>query len=308
MIDYKKLAQKINTKKKLVSGHRTCAGCPIGIISRVVMSATNKDIVVVNATSCQEVTTTIYPYSSWNVPWMHSVFANAGATISGIETAYKALKEKGDIKKDIKFLGFAGDGGTFDIGLQSLSGAFERGHDFVYVCYSNEGYQNTGNQRSSATPYGASTTTTPSGKEEFGKKIFSKNLTEIAIAHNIPYVAQASVGNILDLYEKCEKAFKIKGPCLVNVFSPCPTNWKFKSDHTINIAKLATETNYWPLYEVENGKYKINYKSTKRKPILELLKTESKFKKILKNKKEVNNIQKHIDEKWNRLLDKEKKE
>jgi pyruvate ferredoxin oxidoreductase beta subunit len=305
-MNYKELALKINKQNRLVSGHRTCAGCPIGIILRTVMAACESDVVVTSATSCAEVTTTIYPYTSWNIPWMHSVFANAAATISGIETAYKSLKKQGKIKKKIKFMGFGGDGGSFDIGLQSLSGALERGHDFVYVCYNNEAYQNTGNQRSSATPYGTSTTTTPSGKESFGKTTFSKDLTEIAIAHNIPYVAQANPGNILDLYNKAKKAFETPGPAVIVVFAACPTNMKAASNKTIEISKKAIESNFWPLYEVENGKYKINYKPQKRINIEEFLSTQTKFKEVLKNKKEIEFIQKHIDDNWNKLLDKEK--
>jgi len=677
-MNYKELALKINKQNRLVSGHRTCAGCPIGIILRTVMAASNDDVVVTSATSCAEVTTTIYPYTSWNVPWMHSVFANAAATISGIETAYKALKKQGKIKKKIKFLAFGGDGGSFDIGLQSLSGALERGHDFVYVCYNNEGYMNclstdtlimsenglkqiteikngenvwtfdqktyqpvlkkcsgvfdngikkvfeietihqnikatsnhpfltlkrnkrgkenefiwktvsklkindeivtmkklydncedykfkklklpkkgdykvnninkviipekssldlmiwlglyvgdgwirekrgeigfalpentkereklikihqkifnqenisldkyyiyynsvkiskfinslgfkqgaknktipswvftipkeqkeafikglimsdgyiykgkkdsmrfvsaskdlierfrlllqtmdyrvgkitnqtkkkgtlvvyrkllkdstcysicfskkyswntkkynsqykyqnylinnnyfeirkikniipkgieqtldlrvegehnfiangivvhnTGNQRSSATPYGSNTTTTPSGTESFGKTKFSKNLTEIAIAHNIPYVAQANPGNILDLYNKAEKAFATPGPAVIIVYAACPTNMKAASNRTIEISKKATESNFWPLYEVENGKYKINYKPKNKIPIEEFLSTQTKFKEVLKNKKEIKIIQEHIDNNWNKLLEKEK--
>lgn len=304
-MNFKELAEKLQTEK-IVGGHRACAGCPLGIIAKTVMAACDKDLVVANATSCMEVTTTIYPYSAWNVPWIHSVFANAAATISGVESAYKALKKKGRIKKEIKFLAFGGDGGSFDIGLQSLSGALERGHNFVYVCYDNEAYQNTGNQRSSATPKGASTTTTPPGAVEYGKREFKKSLTEIAIAHDIPYVAQANVYNQLDLYNKAKKAFEVNGPAVIVVHSPCPTNWKFPSDKTLDVAKLATETNFWPLYEYENGKYKINYKPLKRLPIEELFKTQKRFRSLLdpKNKEVLKEIQEHIDKDWEHLLKK----
>ena len=669
------VAERINKEKKIVSGHRTCAGCPITIILRTALATQDCPVVVASATSCAEVTTTIYPYTSWNVPWIHSVFANAAATISGVETAYNALKKKGKIKKEIKFLAFAGDGGSLDIGLQSLSGAMERGHDFVYICYDNEGYMNclstdslimtetglkqitdikkgekvwafdqksyqpilkkcngvfdngrkkvyeietihqnikatsnhpfltlkrnekgkeneliwktvselkkndeivtikrlydkgktfkfekiklakkgknninkvkipkesskelmlwlglyvgdgwireekgeigfalpentkertklikihkkifeqdniskdkyhiyfnsvniskfinslgfkqeaknktipswvftlpsnqkkefikglimsdeyiykkkkesyryvsvskdliervrlllqtmdyrvgkittqkkkkgtivvnrpllkdseyysicfsekdkwnlekystqykyqnfliknnyfeirkikniipkgieqtldlrvegehnfiangivvhnTGNQRSSATPYGASTTTTPSGKVSFGKEKFQKDLAAIAIAHNIPYVATANPWNQVDLYNKVKKAFDKKGPALILVFAACPTNMKAPSSQTINISKLATQTNFWPLYEFEDGKYTVNYKQEKRIPIEELLKTQTKFKEVLKNKKEIIKIQDHVDEEFKKLLDKEK--
>ncbi len=299
-MDYKQLAKKIS-KVKLKPGHSTCPGCPIGIILRTVMSATDDPIVCCGATSCAEVTTSIYPHTNWNVPWIHSVFANAAATISGVERAYLARKEKGEIKKKIKFMAFGGDGSSYDIGLQSLSGALERGHDFVYVCYSNEGYMNTGAQRSSATPLGATTTTTPGGKKEF-----QKDFAEIAIAHNIPYVATANPGHQIDLYNKAKKAFETKGPAVINVFAACPTNMKAPSDQTIEISKLATETNFWPLYECIDGKYIINYKPSKKTKIEEFLKTQTKFKEVLKSKEDLKNIQQNIDNKWKLLLKKEK--
>jgi pyruvate/2-oxoacid:ferredoxin oxidoreductase beta subunit/intein/homing endonuclease len=678
MINDIELAKKIKKQKKIVPGHRTCAGCPIAIIFRTILASTDNPVVVASATSCAEVTTTIYPYTSWNIPWIHSVFANAAATISGVESAYKAQKKKGKIKKDIKFLAFGGDGGSFDIGLQSLSGALERGHDFVYVCYDNEGYMNclstdtlimtetglkqitkikkgekvwafnqktyepilkkctgvfdngrkkvyeietlhqnikatsnhpfltikrnvrgqkielvwktvsklkqndeiitmknldvnkksykfkkiklsekekskinslnkvkipeksskelmkwlglyvgdgwikekrgeigfalpektqerkeiiklhkkifnqekhsltkyyvyfnsiniskfinslgfnnsaktipswiytlpkeekeefikglimsdgyvykrkkesyryvsaskdlverlrlllqtinyrvgkitvqekkketkivnrellndskyysicfskkdewnikkypsqykyqnylinnkyfevrkikniipkkieptldlriegehnfiangivvhnTGNQRSSATPYGASTTTTPTAIKSFGKTKFQKDLAKIAIAHDIPYVATANPSNQIDLYEKAKKAFEKKGPAVIVVFAACPTNMKAPPELTIEISKSATESNYWPLYEYEDGKYKINYKPPNRIPITEFLKTQTKFNQVIKNKKEIENIQIYIDKKWEELLNKEKTE
>ncbi|MCD6590589.1 MAG: pyruvate ferredoxin oxidoreductase [Candidatus Aenigmarchaeota archaeon] len=293
--------------RRFVPGHRSCAGCPMPVIVRTVLAAADDPVVVANATGCLEVTSTIYPFSSWNIPWIHNAFENAAATISGVETAYRSWKKKGKIKENIKFLAFGGDGGTYDIGLQSLSGALERGHDFVYVCYDNEGYMNTGNQRSGATPFGAHTTTAPAGKVHKGKEEFPKNLTEIAVAHNIPYVAQASVSNIIDLYNKAKKAFEIKGPAVLVVFSPCTALWKIRTDMAIEVAKLAVETRFWPLYEVENGKYKINYKPSKHVPVEEFLKTQGRFKHLFKpeNKHLIEKIQKHIDEGWERLLKKE---
>ena len=668
-MNYIELASKIEERKAIVPGHRTCPGCPIAIILRTAYAATDKKIITSSATSCAEVTTTIYPYTSWNEPWIHSVFANAAATISGVETAYRALKKKGKIKEEIKFMAFAGDGGAFDIGLQSLSGALERGHDFVFVCYDNEGYQNclsidslimtetglkkiteikkgekvwafdqnkhlpvlkectgvfdngrkrvyeietihqnikatsnhpfltlkrngrgkeneliwktvsqlkvndeivtmrklydkgktyefnkikltkkgdykvntindvklpekstkelmlwlglyvgdgwireergeigfalpenteerkillkihkkifgqenkskdkyyiyynsvniskfinslgfmqgaknktipswvftlpidqkeefvkgllmsdgyiykkkkdscrylsaskdlikrlrlllqtmdyrvgkitvqkkpkgtfvvyremlndgeyysicfskkdkwdvkkypsqykyqnyfieneyfetrkikniiprgieqtldlrvdgehnfiadgivvhnTGAQRSSATPYGAQTTTTPGEKREF-----QKDLAKIAIAHKIPYVATANPGNLLDMHEKFRKAFEKKGPAVIIVYAACPTNMKAPEDLTIDISKLATETNFWPLYEVEDGKYKVNYKPANKKPIEEFLKMQTKFKEVLKDKNEIKKIQQEIDDDFKELL------
>lgn len=307
-MNIKELSKIIDEKKTMSSGHRTCAGCPIGIICRTITSASDKPVVCSSATSCAEVTTTIYPETSWNIPWIHSVFANSAATISGIETSYKYLKKKGKIKKDINFLVIAGDGGSYDIGLQALSGALERGHDFVYVCYNNEGYQNTGAQRSSATPKGATTTTTPLGKNAFGKVEVSKDLAKIAIAHSIPYVAQANTHNLVDLYNKAQKAFLKKGPAVIVVFAACPTNMKAPSNKTIEISRLATESNFWPLYEYEDGKLTINYKPEKRIAIEEFLKTQTKFKEILKekNKETLKSIQKDVDDKYEELLKLEK--
>jgi len=298
-------------KLKFTSGHTTCAGCPIGIIVRTILDATDHPVIVTNATGCMEVATTIYPNTSWNVPYIHSVFGNAGATISGIETAYKSLKKQGkvNLKKEPKFIAFAGDGGTYDIGLQALSGALERGHDFLFVCYDNGAYMNTGNQRSGATPLGADTETTPYGKKSIGKNIFRKDITEIVAGHNIPYVATANVGFLADFRMKARKALKIKGPKFLLVFSPCVNQWKYPPSQTINIAKLGTETNFWPLYEIEDGKYKVNYRPVKKTLVKELYKTQGRFKHLFGRKDEekiFNVIQDSIDEKWMTLLKKEK--
>lgn len=304
----KELAIKLLENKSIVPGYRTCAGCPIMIICKTVIAASDKPVVAASATSCAEVTTTVYPQTAWNIPSIHSLFANAPATISGIERAYKAQKKKGKIKEDINFLVISGDGGGYDIGLASLSGALERGHDFVFLCYSNEGYQNTGNQRSSATPKGAATSTTPSGKTEIGKLEFPKDLTKIASAHNIPYVAQINSHNQTDMFEKAKKAFDVKGPAVLISFAACPTNMKADSRYTISISKLATETCFWPLYEVINGKVIINYKPAKKLPIEEFLKTQTKFKNLLKpeNKKILQEIQAEVDRRWEELLKLEK--
>lgn len=303
MLNFKQLASK---PQRLAPGHRTCAGCGIPMIVRTVLASTESPIVACSATGCLEVTTTIYPFTSWKVPFIHSAFENAGATISGVEAAYNALKRKGAIPSDkkIKFIAFGGDGGTYDIGLQSLSGAMERGHDFVYVLYDNEAYMNTGVQRSSSTPYGASTTTTPDGIAHHGKEQWKKDIAKICIAHNIPYVAQASVHNLLDLSMKAEKAFNAKGPAVLIVLQPCPTGWKFPIDQAVEIAKFAVETRFWPLYEVENGKYNLNYKPQKRIPIIEYLRLQGRFKHLLlpENLQIIERIQSHIDEGWDRLI------
>jgi pyruvate ferredoxin oxidoreductase beta subunit len=302
-MNYKELAEKLQ-KQKLVQGHRSCSGCGFPQIVRAILASTDKPVVASCATGCLEVTTTIYPFSSWNIPFIHSAFENSAATITGAETAYRALKKKGKIKEDIQFVAFGGDGGTYDIGLQSLSGSLERGHDFLYVCYDNNAYMNTGIQRSSATPYGASTTTSPAGKVIPGKQEFRKDFAKVCIAHNIPYVAQASVSNLIDLTNKAQKAFSIKGPKVLLVLQPCTLGWRYPQDKTIEIAKLAVETKFWPLYEVENGKYKLTYKPSNDVSVMEYIKTQGRFKHLLKpeNKEIVDKIQQHVNSEWEKLL------
>lgn len=302
-MDLKTLTKKIKKQNRLVSGHRTCAGCGVPVIARTVMAACDSDLIVANATSCAEVTSTIYPYTAWNIPWVHNTFENVAATISGVEAAYQNLKKKGKMKKEIKFLALAGDGGTYDIGLQSLSGALERGHDFVYVCYDNEGYMNTGGQRSSATPLGASTTTSPSGRASDGKPQFRKDIVKIAAAHNIPYVAQSAMHDWQDLYTKAKKAFETPGPAFINVFSPCTLNWKFKPSLAPKISKLAIETGFWPLYEIEEGVYKINYRPQKFTPIREFLEPQGRFKHLLKKDKKsiIDAMEIEIHRRWKEL-------
>jgi len=286
-------------------GHSACAGCAFPTIVRTVLAEAGEYIVVGNATGCLEVTSTLYPYTAWKVPYIHNAFENAAATISGVERAYKILKKKGKVNKKIKFVVFGGDGGTYDIGLQSLSGALERGHDFLYVCYDNGGYMNTGNQRSSATPFGSSTETTPIGKNSFGKMEIRKNLMEIVHSHGVPYAAQANVANLPDLKKKAAKAFETEGPTFLLVFSPCTNNWKFPTSQYVNIAKLATESNFWPLYEIEKGRYKLNYEPDPPKPVGDFLKTQGRFKHLFqeKNKDILLRIQKTVNAEMARLVE-----
>ncbi|MDZ7611636.1 MAG: thiamine pyrophosphate-dependent enzyme [Candidatus Moranbacteria bacterium] len=294
--------KKNQSKKFTTTG--ACAGCPIGIVARTVLNATDENIAVTGATGCLEVTTTIYPNTSWKVPYIHSVFANAGATISGMETAYKALKKRGGIDKPVKFIAFGGDGGTYDIGLQALSGALERGHDFLYVCYDNGAYMNTGNQRSGGTPIGADTETTPYGKDSYGKSTKRKDIMSIVAAHHIPYAATANVGFLEDFKHKAKKALETKGPTFLLVFSPCVNQWKYPPHKTIDVAKLATETNFWPLYEIENGEYKINYTPSKKIPVEEFYQTQGRFKHIFKRKDKdeiIKKVQEEVDGEWERI-------
>ncbi|MBI5232780.1 MAG: pyruvate ferredoxin oxidoreductase [Deltaproteobacteria bacterium] len=304
MATLKELARK---DELFTGGHRLCSGCGIPPIVRLILRSTNAHIVASAATGCLEVGTTIYPYTAWRIPWIHSAFENAAATITGVETAYKALKKKGRIPADreIKFVAFGGDGGTYDIGLQSLSGALERGHNFLYVCYDNGAYMNTGIQRSSATPLWSNTTTSPVGDVIVGKQEWRKDLTRIVAAHNIPYVAQASANNWADLSKKAEKALKVQGPTFLNVLSPCPLGWYSKPEDAMKDSKLAVDTCYWPLYEVENGVLKITYKPKEKKPIIEWLKPQGRFKHFLKpeNKGLVSALQERVDLEWQRLVD-----
>src|SRR5512135_3107838 len=247
VLKLKDLSQK---EDLLTGGHRMCAGCGAPIVVRQMLLAIDEPVVIANATGCLEVATTIYPYSAWKTPWIHSAFENAAASISGVEAMYQSLKKQGKIPADqkIKFLAFGGDGGTYDIGLQSLSGALERGHKMLYVCYDNGAYMNTGFQRSGATPTGAWTTTSPVGSESPGKLQQRKILTELMIAHGIPYVAQASPHDPRDLVRKAAKALSIDGPTFLNVLAPCPRGWRSDGAESIELAREAVNTCYWPLF------------------------------------------------------------
>ena len=295
--------------ERLGPGHRLCSGCGASIaVRQILMGAGETPVVAGAATGCLEVATTIYPFTAWNIPFIHNAFENAAATMSGVETAYRALKKQGKIKKDIKFIAFGGDGGTYDIGLQSLSGALERGHNFVYVCYDNGAYMNTGIQRSSATPTGASTTTAPAGKESYGKQQERKDLTAIVAAHKIPYVAQGSISHWNDLVTKSKKAFEVEGPAFINVLSLCHRGWRYPQENGLAVAKTAVDTCFWPLYEITNGKeYKINYKPKEKKPITEWLKLQGRFKHLFKpgNEEVLSAIQENVDKEWEFLQKKE---
>jgi len=301
-----KLKDLASMEDRLVAGHGMCLGCGIPLIFKIILRATEDPLIIANATGCLEVCTTIFPRTSWNMTWIHSAFENAASTIAGVEAMCKSLKRQGKIPKDkeIKFMGVGGDGGTYDIGLQALSGTVERGHNIVYVCYDNNAYANTGGQRSSATPMGASATTSPQGSESPGKLQWRKDLTKVLVAHNIPYVAQASPNRWQDLYNKAKKAFEAEGPAFLNVFCLCPTEWKYDESQGIRLAQMATDTCVWPLYEVENGKYKINFKPKEKKPVLEWLKSQGRFRHLFKeeNAPILEEIQKQVDKDWEELL------
>lgn len=309
MPNIKTLVEREEKGVRFTGGHTLCAGCAEPMVVRTVLNAIEDPVVVASPTGCLEVASSRFPGTAWNVPWIHVAFENAAAVISGVEAAYKVLVKTGKIKERIRFVVFAGDGGTYDIGLQALSGAFERRHDFLYVCLNNEAYMNTGVQRSSATPRCASATTAPAGKVLPGKPQERKNLTEIAVAHGIPYVAQAAISNLIDLANKVERAMKYQGPKFLNVLTTCPLGWRTPRDSAVAQAKLAVETTYWPLYEVVNGQYRVTQKPKERKPIEEWLKTQGRFRHLFRDprgKELIAELQEAIDRNWESLLAKEK--
>jgi pyruvate ferredoxin oxidoreductase beta subunit len=303
-----KLVPKELSKRpeRLAPGHRLCAGCGASIVVRQVLAAIDEPVVIANATGCLEVATSIYPYTAWRVPWIHNAFENAAATISGVEAAYRSLVRQGKLpEQDVRFVAFGGDGGTYDIGLQALSGAVERGHRFLYVCYDNGAYMNTGIQRSSATPLGAHTTTSPAGEVRPGKEQTRKDLTAIMAAHGIPYVAQAAPSQWRDLMAKTRRAVDCGGPAFMNVLASCNRGWRHGTDETVEITQLAVDTCYWPLYEVEAGRWRLTYRPKTKPPVEEWLKRQGRFRHLFRpeNRHLIDEFQADVDRRWARLLD-----
>ena len=292
----------------LTGGHRACAGCTGSNILRQIMLTAGPDTVVGGATGCMEVVTTIFPYTAWKTSFIHSAFENSAATMSGVETGFRALKKAGQLpveREKMNFIAFGGDGGTYDIGLQSLSGAMERGHNMLYVCYDNEAYMNTGIQRSGATPFGAHTSTAPAGTVKQGKEQNRKDLTKIMVAHNIPYVAQSTPFHWKDLASKVEKALAVDGPAFINVLMPCTVGWGFDQSMGMELCKQAVEANFWPLYEVENGQYKLTKKPLEdRTPIADWMKQQVRFKHLFKpgNEERLAQCQQWVDDEFAKLM------
>ncbi|MGE5528992.1 MAG: thiamine pyrophosphate-dependent enzyme [Patescibacteria group bacterium] len=305
MANLKQLAAKA---EPFSGGHRACAGCGAPIVTRQVLLAAENPVVVGCATGCLEVTSSLFPFTSWRVPFIHNAFENSAASVSGVEAAYRSLKRQGKLPadKEIKFIAFGGDGGTYDIGLQSLSGAMERGHNMLYVCYDNEAYMNTSIQRSSATPKYASATTSPAGRVIPGKQQFRKDLTSIMAAHNIPYVAQATISHWNDLVTKVQKALAVQGPAFLNVLQPCRLGWIFEPQDTVEMAREAVDNCFWPLYEVVDGEWRLTYKPKEKKPIVEWLKKQGRFKHLFRpgHEDKLAEIQANVDREWDRLLKK----
>lgn len=278
-------------------GHTACSGCGQVIGARLVLDAAGKNTIIVNNTGCLEVLSTNFPASAWEVPFMHSLFENAAAVASGVESA---LRFEG--KKDkVNVIAQGGDGSTADIGLQALSGMLERGHDILYVCYDNEAYMNTGVQRSGLTPFETNTSTSPIGAQSLGNIRPKKPMPEIAAAHGIPYSATASVGYPQDIQRKVKKALSIKGPKYLQIHVPCPLGWRHASEMTYDVAKLAVETGLYPLIEYENAKL-VAVRQITPKPVEEYLKAQGRFKHLLGNPEELKKIQAIADyniEKYN---------
>ena len=271
----------VTKKENFAPGHRACIGCGEALAVRLVCKALGQNTIIASATGCMEIVSSPLPTTSWKVPWIHTLFENTAAVASGIESGLKMLMKKGRIaQQDITVVAMAGDGGTSDIGLQALSGAMERGHNFVYLCFDNEAYMNTGIQRSSSTPYGASTTTSPAGKVSIGQVTWKKNMPAIAAAHNIPYVATACPSYPFDLMDKVEKAAATPGPAYVHILSVCPTGWRCPTDLSVKLGRLAVETGIFPLYEVEDGQYKLNFDFPRLKPVTAYMKLQGRFRHL----------------------------
>ncbi|MGC8488138.1 MAG: thiamine pyrophosphate-dependent enzyme [Clostridia bacterium] len=295
------MARQEEAAPRFLGGHSLCAGCGIPMVVRTVLNSIETPVVVVNATGCLEVATTRYPGTAWNVPWLHVAFENAAAVMSGVEAAERALRRRRGAFSDVRptFVVFAGDGGTYDIGLQSLSGALDRGHRFLYVCYDNEAYMNTGIQRSGATPAGARTSTTPVGAASAGSLRRRKDLTAIVVAHHIPYAAQAAASDFADLSRKARRAAAADGPAFLNVLSSCPLGWGMDAKDSLTVIAEAVESGFWPLYEVVDGRYRMTYEPDPRRPITGWLSTQTRFRHLSETERV--RIQADVDRDWNEL-------
>ena len=293
----------VTRRENFAPGHRACLGCGEALAVRLACKALGQNVIIVSATGCMEVISTPLPYTSWRVAWIHTLFENTGAVASGIEAGLKAMMKKGERPaKEINVVVMAGDGGTSDIGLQALSGALERGHDFLYICLDNEAYMNTGIQRSSATPFGASTTTAPAGKMSIGQVTWKKNMPAITAAHDIPYVATACPSYPFDLMAKVARGAAIHGPAYVHILSVCPTGWRSAPDLTIRIGRLAVETGMFPLYEVEDGKYKLSIDLPQLRPVQDYLKLQGRFRHL--SEETIKEIQNRVNKEYAKLKEK----
>ncbi len=291
----------VDKSENFTSGHRACQGCAEALAVRHVMKALGRDTIVAMSTGCMEIISSPLPLTAWKVPWIHNAFENSAAVVSGCEAGMKAMMRKGKVpKKKINFVAMGGDGATADIGMGALSGALERGHDMVYICYDNEAYMNTGIQRSSSTPYGASTTTSPAGRVSIGQTTQKKNMPQIAVAHNIPYVATACPSFPFDLIDKVKKAAEMPGAAYVHILSVCPTGWRIQPQDAIKYGRLAVDSCVFPLYEVVNGKYRATYTPYQKIPVTEYLKGQGRFRHL--TDKEIEQIQARVDSDYQKIL------
>ncbi|MEM0355927.1 MAG: thiamine pyrophosphate-dependent enzyme [Desulfurococcaceae archaeon] len=297
----------------ILPGHRLCAGCAASIIVKLASFAFRGPTIVVSPTGCLEVSTSVFPYTSWAVPWIHNAFENAAATASGIEASIKALKKTGRIKYEhVDIVVFAGDGGTYDIGLQALSGAFERGHDFLYILYDNEAYMNTGIQRSGGTPKYAWTTTTPVGRVQPGKLEHRKPIAEIMVAHKAKYVATATPAHWVDLMKKVRKGIEVEGPAFIHALSSCNRGWRHDLEIALEVLRRAVDTCYFPLWEwspstgylLTDRSLAIARNPALKQPIEKYLETQGRFAHLLKpeNKHLLRELQEYVDSVWEDLL------
>ena len=288
-------------EENFTPGHRACVGCAEALAVRQVAKALGRDVIMVNATGCMEIVSSAYPDTSWDVPWIHTLFENAAACASGVEVALKAQRRTGRVADDrrVKIVAMGGDGGTADIGFQALSGMLERGHDILYVCYDNEAYMNTGIQRSGSTPYGASTTTSPAGAHSKGQQTWKKPMPEIVAAHHVPYVATACPSFPFDLHAKVKKAVAVEGPSYIHMLSVCPTGWRSATELAIQHGRLAVQSGVFPLYEVEDGVWRVTVEVGKRVPVAEYLKGQGRFRHL--TEQDIAYIQQRVDANYERL-------
>ncbi|MGQ9514117.1 MAG: thiamine pyrophosphate-dependent enzyme [Thermoproteota archaeon] len=308
--EYKPFFTKLSdlpTEELFGPGHRLCSGCGPAIAMRMMTKAFRGPTIVFTATGCVEVSSTPYPYTAWGVPWAHVLFQNVAASASGCVEAINKMAEEGRAKKaDVIAIG--GDGGIVDIGIAAVSGALERNHDMVIICYDNQAYNNTGIQRSGATPLGAWTTTSEVGKAQPGKTEWQKDILGVAIVHGIPYAASATIADWRDYILKVRRAIEVDGPAFIHVLAPCQLGWRFDSSQTINIARLAIDTRFFPVYEYADGVYTINRRVPSPKPVEEFLKTQGRFGHLFEeqNRWLIKKIQEGVDRNWQRLVNLER--
>ncbi len=298
-------ARLLPQKDYFCPGHRACQGCAEALAVRLVHKALGRNTIVASATGCMEIITSSYPDSAWDIPWMHVAFENSASVCSGIEAGYKALVRKGKMPdRRIQFVAMGGDGATADIGLQFVSGAMERGHDMIYVCYDNEAYMNTGIQRSSSTPFGATTTTSPAGKMSFGQDTWKKPVIDIMAAHRIPYAATASPSYPFDMMEKVKIAAATEGPSYLHIYSCCPTGWRMAPELAIEVGRLAVQTGAFPLYEVRDGKkLSVSVKPDTLRSLKDYTKIQGRFRHLTDD--QIAQIEARIQAEWDYLLKRE---